>query len=538
VAITARRLQREVERRERQLGAAQALAHVGSYELDLRTGAVYWSDELWRMVGLAPGDGEMTADRSLTYVHPDDRQRIAEAIDLGRRYAGAFETTYRILRADGAIRHVAITGESDRRLVRAAVRDMTAEHEAEQRLRHAADHDHLTSLPNRRRFEREVEAALARGEELAVAVLDLDHFKFVNDSFGHVTGDALLCEVVHTLSSALEGRHVLARFGGDEFAVLLRSQDRDESLAAVERLLQALRDSCCTTTARSVTASAGLVVATDGADPQDLLKAADIALYEAKGAGRDRCALYRGPKGGLAWVEEVRAAIEAERLVLYSQPIVSLGSNEPREELLVRMLGTDGELLPPAAFIPTAEQFGLIADLDCWVVERALGLAAAGRRIEVNISGATLGDERIPELVEQAASRGVDPSLLTFELTETAAVRDLEGASAFAQRIVELGCQVALDDFGTGYGSLIYLRHLPISQIKIDQEFVRSMIDDPGSRRIVAAIAGMAQTMGHETVAEGVEDLGALELLRALGVDYAQGFAIARPAPVAQLVPS
>ncbi|MCW2992079.1 MAG: hypothetical protein JWM73_2673, partial [Solirubrobacterales bacterium] len=184
------------------------------------------------------------------------------------------------------------------------------------------------------------------------------------------------------------------------------------------------------------------------------------------------------------------------------------------------------------AFIPVAEQFGLICDLDLWVVRQAVELARRGRAVEVNLSGASLGEPAITACVTQAVSDGVDPALLTFEVTETAAVRNIDQARRFAETLTGLGCGFALDDFGTGFGSLTYLRHLPVTQIKIDIEFVRDLVVDDHSRRIVRAIVGIAQSFGHETVAEGVEDLAAIELLTAMGVDFAQGYALHCPAPV------
>jgi EAL domain-containing protein (putative c-di-GMP-specific phosphodiesterase class I) len=196
------------------------------------------------------------------------------------------------------------------------------------------------------------------------------------------------------------------------------------------------------------------------------------------------------------------------------------------------MVGRDGQLVPPAAFIPAAEEFGLIGEIDRWVVSQALALARLQRPVEVNLSAQSLGDEWIRAAVEAAVADGVRPELLTFEITETAAARNLDVAREFSSALARLGCAFAIDDFGTGFGSLIYLRHLPIARVKIDMQFVRDMLTNPGDEKVVSAIVSTARAMGQETVAEGVEDAATLERLVEIGVDFAQGFHIERPRPI------
>jgi EAL domain-containing protein (putative c-di-GMP-specific phosphodiesterase class I) len=199
------------------------------------------------------------------------------------------------------------------------------------------------------------------------------------------------------------------------------------------------------------------------------------------------------------------------------------------------MLGRDGGLIPPGSFIPAAEQFGIMPELDRWVVGQALELARRGVAVQVNVSGASLGDSEIRTKVEAAVAAGVRPDLLTFEVTETAAARNIEAARSFAEQLEQLGCAFALDDFGTGFGSLIYLKTLPVSQVKIDIEFVRDLVHNVPDQRLVRAIVQMAEPLGLETVAEGVEDQATLELLREIGVDFVQGFGIHRPAPLTDI---
>jgi diguanylate cyclase (GGDEF)-like protein/PAS domain S-box-containing protein len=416
------------------------------------------------------------------------------------------------------------------------VTDLTQRREMEQRLRYAAERDRLTGLWNRERFEQLLNAALERrepNEPLAVALVALDHFKYVNDSLGHRAGDGLLHRVGQVLSESLREDDELARMGSDEFAVLLPGSDQVAAIDAGERLLNALRHERWRGIA-TLSASAGLAIDSgrDGVTAAELLVAADIALHQAKNEGRNRLAVFTGERGGFTWLEEIRAAIEEDRLVLYSQPIIPLGGGRASEELLVRMRDRDGRLIAPAAFIPPAEQFGLIVEIDRWVVTQGLDLAKAGRAVEINLSAHSLGDESIKNAVEAAISKGVRPDLLTFEITETAAARNLDTARTFAVALAQLGCGFAIDDFGTGHGSLIYLRHLPIDRIKIDTQFVRTMLTHPEDEKVVTAIISTAHTMGHETVAEGVEDSATLARLIELGVDYAQGFHIQPPRPL------
>lgn len=232
-------------------------------------------------------------------------------------------------------------------------------------------------------------------------------------------------------------------------------------------------------------------------------------------------------------LDDIRDALTAQRFVLYSQPILDLRTRTVvQEELLLRLRAPDGTIVPPMSFLPVAEQFGLIHDIDRWVIGEAAGIAATGRHVQVNISASTLGHPDLTAWVEDAiTTSGADPRLLTFEITETAAAEDLNQACRFASRIAEVGCGFALDDFGTGYGSFIYLKTLPISYLKIDIQFVRDLLEDAANRHLVAAVVRLARDFGQRTIAEGVEDSETLALLHEMGVDFAQGYVIGRPTP-------
>jgi PAS domain S-box-containing protein len=232
----------------------------------------------------------------------------------------------------------------------------------------------------------------------------------------------------------------------------------------------------------------------------------------------------------LVWVGRVRDALDEDRILLYSQPIVPLGEGEPSEELLLRMAGTNGEIYSPGSFLPVAERYGLIGEIDRWVIAKAIGLAATGRRVEVNLSACSIGKLDLLALIEhELRDTGADPARVVFEITETALMENVESGEAFACGLVEIGCQVALDDFGTGFGGFTYLKKLPIKYLKIDIDFVRELLTSRADQHLVKAIVGLAKDFGYETIAEGVEDAETLTLLGDYGVDFAQGFYLGRP---------
>lgn len=244
-------------------------------------------------------------------------------------------------------------------------------------------------------------------------------------------------------------------------------------------------------------------------------------------------AALRRELAALSWVGRIRDALDEDRLVLYSQPIVPLGHSHPAEEVLLRMVGRDGEIIPPGEFLPAAEKYGLIAEIDRWVVSRTVELVAQGRTVECNLSAASLESPGMLSFIEQEIARsGADPAHLVFEITETALMTDLRAGEKFARGLAALGCGVAIDDFGTGFGSLVYLKNLPITHLKIDIEFVRDLPTNQANRHVVEAIVSLAQAFNVRTVAEGIEDDATLECLRAAGVDFGQGFRLGRPAPV------
>ena len=442
----------------------------------------------------------------------------------------------------------------------AQIVDITERKRFEGQLQYLADHDALTGLFNRRRFEEELDRVLAEAERCgrsgALLVLDLDGFKYVNDTLGHPVGDELIARLAGTLSADLRESDVIARLGGDEFGVILPGATEAEAAAVAGKLLRAVqRDGGVADSSRQarVTASIG-VAAFDGADglgADELLVEADIAMYDAKEGGRNRAA--RSERGDpeavrrgrhisrLSWLERIRTALAEDRFELYAQPIVAIGDADepPAFELLLRMRSDTGELVAPATFLPIAERFDLIQAIDRWVVGRAVALVRrehdAGRPVtlSVNLSGRTMGDADCAGWLEALLTDTPVPhGRLVFEITETAAIVNLERARALADTLRRLGCRLALDDFGAGFASFSYLKHLCFDLLKIDGEFVRGLRDNLTDRLVVEAVVAIARGLGTPSLAEFVTDADTLDAVRGLGVDYAQGFHLGRPVPV------
>jgi diguanylate cyclase (GGDEF)-like protein/PAS domain S-box-containing protein len=478
-------------------------------------------------------------------MHPDDVERVlAEETRCGDEQR-PLDVEYRIRRGDGHmiwVRDRASIGALSPEgvmVVEGLITDVSEQKAAEERLRYLADHDELTGLLNRRGFELAADTAIngsaLPGGRGAIIIVDLDHLKRVNDTLGRSTGDRVIAEIAGMLKEELEPGWVFSRLEGDEFGLLVPGVGEAQAFERAGSLLAVVR---ARPGAAALTASAGvaLVERGMGVSCADLLTAADIALHQAKEAGRDRAVVFTGEdRGRLEWVGHVRKAIDEQRLVLYSQPIVDMATGQPwTEELLVRMLDpVSGRPISAAEFVPTAERFGLIRGLDHWVVGQALKLVAGGRRVSANISASSIGDRDLTELVRRELdASGADPSLLTFEITETAATPAIESLRDFTTRVQEIGCGLSLDDVGTGFGSLTYLRHLPFTELKIDMQFVRGMLESNADARIVESLVVIARGLGIRTVAEGVENPALVEPLRELGVDCGQGYLFGRPAPV------
>ncbi|HSK48556.1 MAG TPA: EAL domain-containing protein, partial [Coriobacteriia bacterium] len=431
------------------------------------------------------------------------------------------------------------------------LRDVTARRRHENELLHMASHDFLTGLWNRRRFEDELARELNKlgngGQQGAVLWLDLDGFKDVNDTLGHKAGDELLGMVSRTLTESVRADSVVARLGGDEFAILLPSCDQDSAYTTAERLAAAISDIRVDLDGRLFRASASFGIVRypeDGAEVEELLARADMAMYGAKELGRSHIVIFNHAdewksviEDRRVWTEMVELALAEDGLVAYAQPIHDLGNGDlVSYELLVRMLDFEGSLILPDRFLPVAERSGMIVDIDIWILRQAVGILVANPndafRLNVNASPRTLADPRyLDELGHLVGTSGIDPSRLTIEITETAIIVDVASVSDTLRRIKKLGCRIALDDFGSGFTSFLHLKQLPVDDIKIDGSFVRNVSENLNDQHLVRAMVEMAKGLNMQTTAEFVETVSSMDLLRTFGVEMVQGFAIGRPGP-------
>lgn len=425
------------------------------------------------------------------------------------------------------------------------------------RLSHLADHDVLTGLANRRRFENELQRHLDRcrrhGPTGALLLLDLDNFKQVNDSLGHNAGDQLLVTIGGLLRRAVRDTDVVARLGGDEFGVILTDGDQVGATRVGDAIVDLVRAHAATLDGvrRRVTASVGAVTFKAASEhATDILALADMTMYDAKDAGRNQIAVLpegesRPPRSAarLLWQSRIEAALEHDRFELHLQPIMSLADDRVTSAEVLLRLREEDELVPPSRFVYIAERVGLMPLVDAWVVEHSVEMLAKLRRIdptfelEVNLSGHSIGRPDVEQAIcDSLTVHDVDPSALILEITETAAVGDVALARAFAERITDLGCAFALDDFGAGFGSFYYLKHLLFDYVKIDGEFVAHVHESQVDRTILRSIVGIARDLGKRTVAEFVSQPEILAVCRAEGVDFAQGFLIGKPVPYDEFV--
>lgn len=517
-----------------------------------------------RMTGYAVRDCMAMADFPLQLVHPSDRDMLRRHQEQALAGRTGQDQEFRVVTRDGRTLWVAMTwqpivgGQGESLGYRASIRDISLQHTANEELLYAAAHDALTGLYNRRAFEEELRvelAALRQGSgPLTIFYIDLDQFKLINDTCGHSAGDAYL----QHLAKVMEARFsfgFMARLGGDEFGMILSGVDLEEAERRAQHIIDDIRNLPFVWEGRSfqIGASIGIAVASpEISSESDLLIAADTACYAAKERGRNRTQVFipddqyfRERKADFLSLTQISDALARNRLLLYGQRIVPLHDGvEPYAEVLIRMLGEDGSIIPPGRFIPAAERYGMMPLIDRWVIDATCARIAAwqaeGRpspRLHINLSGLTLADPGLEDYIRFVfKEHGIEPRRVGFEITESCAIAQLDLALAFIEFCREIGCELALDDFGSGLSSFGYLKRFKVHSLKIDGMFVKNADRDGDDRAVIEAIVRLARHKQLHTVAEFVSSQAVLDTVRGLGADYGQGFHLHVPEPLDKLV--
>jgi len=557
-------LEEVVAQRTASLTAAQRIAHLGNWEWDIVNGTLRWSDEMCRIFGLEPHEFGGTYEAFLQAVHPEDQHGVEEHVRAALEEYKPYNIDYRIRLPDSSVRHVHAQGEVFRDGTKQPVRmmgtvqDTTERKRAEDEINNLAYYDVLTGLPNRRLFMDRFRVALSHSARSrhygALLFLDLDKFKTINDTLGHTYGDKLLVEVAQRIRHGVRESDTVVRLGGDEFAVLIEGLGPKEDAAMRKVVLFADKIRALLATPYWIkeseyhsSSSIGVCLYLGSGEPMEvLLKHADIAMYQAKNAGRNAVRFFDPLMQQMA---EQRATLEADlqcavsdgQLRLYYQIQVDGDKRPIGAEALVRWVHPQRGIVSPAQFIPVAEESSLILEIGHWVMDNACRLLAQWAvhenlrdlTLSVNVSAQQfrLHDfvERVTALVHMHA---IDPARLELELTESVVLSDVSDVVAKMHRLKVLGVQLSLDDFGTGYSSLSYLKQLPLDQIKIDQSFVRDVVNDQNDAVMVRTIIDMARNFRLHVIAEGVEDEMQFAFLREHGCMAYQGYLYSKPVPI------
>jgi len=442
-------------------------------------------------------------------------------------------------------------------------RDVSTARKLAKQVSWQASHDSLTGLSNRYSFDLKLKELLkdakAHDRKHTLLYMDLDQFKIVNDTCGHVAGDELLRQVSQLLSSHLKEGETLARLGGDEFGVLMTDSNAQESLFVANKIRHSVSNFRFGWGEKSfsIGVSIGLSqIQADSASVEQLLSAADSACYAAKDNGRNQVHVYQAGsseassrQNEMQWFTIIQSALEDDRFRLYAQAIKPVGysAESAYYEVLIRMVDKQGELITPGAFIPAAERYGLMSAIDCWVISNVFELIMehssqylrSNLRLAINLSGSSLCGKDVLEFITRAVQRyNIPADMITFEITETAAISNLSAANHFIRELKNAGCLFSLDDFGSGLSSFAYLKNLPVDCLKIDGAFVKDMVEDPIDRAMVESINQIGHVMKLKTIAEFVENDEILNCVNRIGVDFAQGYGIAKPVPLIEVLDS
>ena len=557
--------QAKLHESEKRFRSTFSNAAIGMILLDRKGNIIQVNDAACSMLGYEEKDLQRMTIGEVT--HAEDRD--TNAVDREKLLNGEidhFRTERRYQRKDGKIIWglSTISGVYDKNgeflYAITQVLDITEEYRLSKELSYQASHDVLTGLLNRREFELRVDKAWERARDKegvhVLCYIDLDQFKIINDSCGHIAGDEMLRQIAALLRENVRKHDSVARLGGDEFGVLMEFCSMQHGLMVAGNLrkqieqLQFVWDD----NRFKVAASIGVVeINAQSNSVAELLKQADSACFTAKDEGRNRVNVYRSEdaavvqrRGEMQWVRRIQEAIDENRLVLYSQPIVPTNASEKglHMEVLVRLLTEEGEEVPPGAFLPAAERYGLATNIDQWVVTHVFDWMQDNQEYvqnhvnvcAINLSGLTLSDSTfLDKIVDELYARNLSAEKLCFEITETALIANLSLATTFIRALRRLGCKFALDDFGSGLSSFAYLKNLQVDYLKIDGMFVRDMMRDPIDYALVRAINEMGKVMNKKTIAEFVESEELFIEVKKMGIDYAQGYGVGSVKPLRDL---
>jgi diguanylate cyclase (GGDEF)-like protein/PAS domain S-box-containing protein/excisionase family DNA binding protein len=531
------------------------------WSTDVEGRFTYLNVAAYEIFGLAPKDliGRCFFDFEAGDAHVANRRFLSK---LRKRREVKNYVTH-VVTAEGENRWIGINARltydesGEPQGIRGTARDITEQHLATERIEHLALHDPLTDLPNRHSLQSSIEAALADGGVGALLFIDIDHFKYVNDNFGHRSGDQLIIgvgSVLREVARHCEGE--LFRLGGDEFAIHLPDALRKQASVAAESALDAVRhyrfQESTQRVVSNLSASCGIALYPfHGSDVPTLFSNVDIAMYQAKELGRNRHMLFdqasdnlRSTHKRIHWAKRLRDALDDDRISLFAQPVVRLKDQKAvHHEVLVRLKDDQGGYILPSTFIELAESLSLVQELDLQVVEKLLDFIREnnqlGKKLRyfVNLSRVSIADPHwVRRFMSLLNRTQVDPTQLVFEITETAAMSEIDVTLSFIKKLKEMGSRFALDDFGAGFSSFYYLKRFEVDYLKIDGGFIRDLASDEGSRLFVRALNDVAKGLSKQVVAEWVESPEALTLLKSMGAQYGQGYIFRKPLPIEDTV--
>ena len=573
IAITHKDSIAAMQRLQSRYEDAQEIARIGSWELDIPKDKLWWSNEVYRIFAVDPKEMPLTYEGFLERVHPEDREQVNEAYSQSVAQRAPYDASHRMLMKDGTVCYVRERGrtyyDDNDQPVRSigTVQDISEQHLAEERLSWMSYYDDLTELPNRRMFLDRLQMAIALSrrtrESLIVLYFDLNRFKLINDSLGHGVGDLVLRTVADRVDQALRASDTVARFGGDEFAILLPRSGANNAIRVTEKIAREVERPISLDEQDLVLSisAGGVIFPDDGDDALTLIKHADIAMYRAKSSGQHLC-LFSGEmnehlKGRMSLEHDLSLALERGQFSLHYQNKYHLkdlwaedgdlgeqslmtalrSAHADGCEALIRWNHPDRGWISPVVFIPLAEEVGLIQRITQWVVESAgrqaliwEGEGIRPERISLNISAIQLIHQGLAEdILSWVRGVGAEPSWFEVEITETAAMHNSETATEIMGELARAGMSIAIDDFGTGYSSLAYLKRIPSTVIKIDQSFIQGLPNSAEDMAIVRSTIAMAHALDKRVVAEGVETIDQLRFVANEGCDIAQGFLLNMP---------